>query len=126
MPAAAPARRLRLCNQHQPLPRTVIGAGTQGGVGAGQAVNHLNLQSVHRVGVHLGGNGGGVEHIDIFRQGVAAVGHGLDGDAVAAQRRHCLPDCRAADAQPGGQLLPGDILPADAVQRRQHLLLDHS
>ena len=70
--------------------------------------------------------GGSVQYIDIFRQGVAAVRHGLDRNAVAAQGSHSLPDGGAAHAQPSGQLLTGDILSPCAVQRCENFLFDHA
>ena len=90
------------------------------------AVNDLDLQRLQGCFVQQGRYGGSVQYIDIFRQGVAAVRHGLDRNAVAAQGSHSLPDGGAAHAQPSGQLLTGDILSPCAVQRCENFLFDHT
>ena len=124
--SAAPAPgRLCLCDQYQPLGRTGIGMGAQGGIRTGQPIHNLDLQRMQGCRRKQGRNSGGIQHISVRGKGVAAVRHSLNGDPVTAQGSHSLPHRCAADAQLCGQLLPGDIPSACRVQRRQHLLLDH-
>ena len=125
MPAAAAPSRLCLGDQHQALGGAILGTGTQGGVGSGQAVDDLDLQgSGHFLG-QQSRDGGGIEHVGSRGEDVAAVGHRRHRDAVGPQGSDGFPDSRAAHTQLLRQLLPGDVFAPGCVQRGQHVCFYH-
>ena len=125
MPAPAAPGRLRLGDQHKSLRCAVLGPHPQSSVGAGQAVDDLNLQRVGGLGRQLRVDGGSVEHVGGRGEGIAAVCYRRYRDTIGPQCGDSFPDGGAAYAQLLRQLLPGDVTSPCGIQRGQHVRFYH-
>ena len=100
VPTPAAPGRLCLGDQHQPFGGTILSAGPQSSIRAGQTIDDLDLQGSGRFWGQQRRDGGGIEHVGSRGEDVAAVGHRRHRDAVGPQGSDGFPPSCCASSCP--------------------------